>query len=62
MSDAEITPATRSEPHDTHDAGHGHESSGERLGPVDIATWGYAVAGGAIGIVVVLVMFAAGGG
>lgn len=59
MSDAETAPSTAPDTHD--DAGH-HEPAGEPLGPVDVAKWGYAIAGGAVGILVVLVMFAASGG
>jgi hypothetical protein len=59
MSDAETahTPAT-----DAHDnAGH-HEPAGEPLGPVDVAKWGYAIAGGVVGILAALALFAASGG
>jgi hypothetical protein len=57
MSDAEIAPVTTS---DDHDDGH-HEPAGEPLGPIDAAKWGYAIAGGAVGILVVLALFVASG-
>ena len=61
MSDAETASATAPDAHDDHDDGH-HEPAGEPLGPVDVAKWGYAIAGGAVGILVVLALFAAASG
>jgi hypothetical protein len=60
MSDAETAAATTPDSHDDHDGGH-HEPTGEPLGPIDLAAWGYAIAGGAVGILVVLVLFVASG-
>jgi hypothetical protein len=59
MSDADTTHAT---PADAHDDGHGHESAEEPLGPINLVAWGYAIAGGAAGLVVALAMFIARGG
>ena len=41
---------------DTHDSGHGHEGAAEPLGPLDLTTWAYALAGGAVGVVVVIAL------
>ena len=60
MSDAETAPATTPDIHDDHDDGH-HEPAGEPLGPIDATKWGYAVAGGAVGILVVVALFVASG-
>lgn len=58
-----------SEAHGTHAAeptaasdGHGHETTGEPLGPVDTRAWAVAIVGGAIGVLVALALFAAGQG
>ena len=59
MSDAETAHSTDPVAHD--DAGH-HEPAGEPLGPVDVAKWGYAIAGGAVGVLVAVALFAASGG
>ncbi len=58
MSDADA-PATAIDTHDDHDTGHGHEAPGEPLGPVDTRAWGAAILGGAMGLLVVLALFAA---
>ena len=39
--------------------GHGHEEPSEPLGPVDLVGWGYALGGGAIGLVTALALYAA---
>lgn len=39
--------------------GHGHEEPSEPLGPVDLVAWGYAVGGGAIGLLTALALYAA---
>jgi hypothetical protein len=62
MSDVEHAPAAPSDGHAAHDDGHGHESAGEPLGPIDMGTWAYAIVAGAVGVVVALAMFVAGGG
>lgn len=59
MSHAETTPSPAAY---AHDAGHGHEPSAEPLGPIDLKSWAYAVAGGAVGVVVAVVLFVAGNG
>ncbi len=61
MSDAHSPSAAPHDAQDTHDASHGHESPAEPLGPIDTATWGYAVAGAAIGVILVLALLVAGG-
>ena len=38
------------------DAGHGAE---EPLGPVDVLAWGYAIAGGLVGVITALALYAA---
>lgn len=60
MSDADPETTSHADVSDGHDADHGHQSAGDPLGPVDTATWGYAIAGGAIGIFVAVVLFVAG--
>ena len=50
---------------DAHDDGHGgtqdeHGHGGETLGPVDVLSWGAAGLGVALGLVVVVVLLAAG--
>lgn len=44
-----------------HDAGHAHVPVDEPLGPPDLMAWAYALAGGAVGVVVALALFAASG-
>jgi hypothetical protein len=60
MSDAETAPATATDAHDEA-SGHGHEPAAEPLGPIDVNAWLYAIGGGAIGVVVALALFVAGG-
>jgi hypothetical protein len=62
MSDAETAPTTTQDAHDADGSAHGHEPTGEPLGQVDVVKWGYAVVGGAVGVVVALALFAAAGG
>jgi hypothetical protein len=59
MSDAETAHSTDPAAHD--DTSH-HEPAGEPLGPVDVAKWGYAIAGGAVGVLVVVVLVVASAG
>ena len=61
MSDAETAhpETTELDAHDDH--GAGHDRAGEPLGPVDLTTWAYALAGGAVGVLVVLAMLVATG-
>jgi hypothetical protein len=46
-------------PAGSHGAGHGHDAASEPLGPVDVAAWGYALAGGAVGLLVALALYVA---
>lgn len=68
MSDAASASASQPEvehgddARDAHGDGHGHEPAAEPLGGIDAATWGYAIGGGAIGLVVAIVLFVARGG
>jgi hypothetical protein len=65
MSDAEVRSASQpdSQPgHGVDDHAHGHEAGAEPLGSIDTATWAYAIGGGAIGLIVALVLFVARGG
>jgi hypothetical protein len=59
MSDAETAHAdtTTADTHDDHGDGH----AGEPFGPVDVWTWAYAIAGGAVGVLVALAMLVATG-
>ena len=63
MSDAQMTAAGDVDDvtHDDHDAGHGATTS-EPLGPVDVTAWAYALVSGAVGLILALAMFIAGGG
>lgn len=60
MSDLETAHAAADDAHDEA-SGHGHEPPAEPLGPIDVTTWLYAIGGGAVGVVVALALFAAGG-
>ncbi len=55
-ADASHVPAS-----DGHDDGHGHEPTGEPLGPVDVTTWAYAAGGALMGVLVALALFVARG-
>ncbi len=57
--DAAHTPATDEQA--DHVSGHGHAPAGEPLGPVDLRAWAYAIAGGAVGLVVAVALFVARG-
>ena len=57
MSDTDSTHAAT----DAHDDGHGHAPVDEPLGPVDLTAWAYAVGGAALGALVALALFIAGG-
>jgi hypothetical protein len=53
-----------SETETTHsaDEGHGdHHEHGPTLGPVDVTTWAYALAGSLLGLLVLLALFIARG-
>jgi hypothetical protein len=62
MSEAESTDlADRAELHG-HDSGHDSEHAAEEpLGPVDVTTWAYALAGALLGLLVVLALYLASG-
>ena len=65
MSDADTNPAAGTTDHDAaddHGGGQGHEAPAEPVGPVDLETWGYAIGGGLIGLIVVAALFVANGG
>lgn len=60
MSDTETTPppvAAEEQP----GSSHGHESQAHPLGPVDLTAWAYALAGAAVGLIVVLALYVASG-
>ena len=57
MSDADATHA----PTDAHDGGHAHAAAEEPLGPIDWATWAYAIGGSALGALVAIALYIAGG-
>ena len=46
---------------DEHEQDHGHAPAGEPLGPVDVMTWAYAVAGSLLGLLVVVALLVARG-
>lgn len=46
---------------DEHGAGHGHASAEERLGPVDLVAWAYALVGSLMGLVVLIALYLARG-
>jgi hypothetical protein len=61
MTDTEDMPEAETSHADaeTHDSGHGHEGAAEPLGPLDLTTWAYALAGGTLGVVVVIALIIA---
>ena len=59
MSDPEHTPETAGGSDHGHDAEHGQ--AGEALGPVDLTTWAYAIAGSVLAILTILALYVAGG-
>jgi hypothetical protein len=65
MSDADTSHAHPAEPHaadphGTHGGSHGHGTvEDEPLGPVDLAAWAYAVAGAALGLLLVIALYLA---
>ena len=65
MSDAEHTQETAggSDSGNGQDPehGHGHASTSETLGPVDLTTWAYAIAGSVLAILTILALYLAGG-
>jgi hypothetical protein len=65
MTDTEHTPETAGQSDHGHDRdpehGHGQASSGEALGPVDVTTWAYAIAGSVLAILTILALYVAGG-
>jgi hypothetical protein len=52
----------RADDHDHHVSGDGHEPAGTPLGPVDVTTWAYAIAGSIAGLLVALALWVARGG
>lgn len=64
MSDAEHTATTTAGADHGHDPetehGGGHGQVGETLGPVDLATWAYAIAGSALGVLTIIALVVAG--
>ncbi len=62
MSDTDTVLAEAADSGSEHTSDHGHGSTGEPLGPVDVTTWAYALGGCVIGIVVALAMLVARGG
>jgi len=40
-------------------SGHGHAPDEEAAGPLDVIAWAYALAGGALGVIVALALYAA---
>ena len=58
MSDLDTSHSTT----DAHEDGHGHAPAGEPLGPVDLTAWAYALAGAALGALVIAALFIARGG
>lgn len=59
MSDADTAQPSATDEHHDHATGDGHGHAGEVLGPVDMTTWGYAIAGSVVGLVVALALFVA---
>jgi hypothetical protein len=57
MSDPETAHAETT----TSQADHDHDHAAEPLGPIDVTAWAYALAGGAVGLLVALAMFVARG-
>lgn len=55
MSETENTHAAG----DEHGQDHGHGPAGEPLGPVDVATWAYALAGSLLGLLVIVALLVA---
>jgi hypothetical protein len=42
-----------------HDPEHAHAPDAESLGPIDLVAWAYAIAGGAVGLLVLLALYVA---
>ena len=42
-----------------HASMHSHAADGDALGPVDVIAWAYALAGGALGLIVAMALYAA---
>ncbi len=61
MTDVEPATVGATDDHTDDVAGHGHAPAAEPLGPIDLRAWAYAVMGGAVGLVVVVALFVAGG-
>ena len=62
MSDLHATHAAGVAGHGSgsgHDPEHAHTPDAEPLGPIDLAAWAYAIGGGAVGLLVVLALYAA---
>lgn len=62
MSDSETGPAARDGAEHGHGAGHENEHAPtEPLGPVDVTTWAYALAGSGLGLLVIGALYLARG-
>lgn len=61
VSDAD-TGNMSADDHDHHVSGGVHEPAGTPLGPVDVTTWAYAIAGSIAGLLVALALWVARGG
>ncbi len=61
MADTETTHAAANDDAHGDDHGHGHESASEPLGPVDLTTWAYALAGSILALLVVVALVVARG-
>jgi hypothetical protein len=61
MSDAD-TGHLSADDHGHQASGDGHEPAGAVLGPVDVTTWSYAIAGSIVGLLVALALWVARGG
>jgi len=62
MSASTPTHASEEPGHDSssgHVSGQGHAPDGDALGPVDLVAWAYALAGGALGLIVAVALYAA---
>lgn len=62
MSDRHASNATGTTGHGyaaDHDSEHAHAPDVESLGPIDLVAWAYAIAGGAVGLLVALALYVA---
>lgn len=58
MSDVDTSHSTTN----AHEDDHGHAPAGEPLGSIDLTAWAYALAGAALGALVIVALFIARGG